>query len=88
MASGIRRKVDDLGRVVIPSSIRKVLGIGEGDQLEFAVEGERIVLTRPAEACAFCGGRQHLEAFRDKVVCWSCLAGLRATERARHPFGA
>ena len=89
--SGIVRKVDHLGRVVIPSTIRRSLGIGEGDELEVTVEGDRVVLARPDDRCTFCGSDQHLSTFRRKAVCWSCAAALRALDRdettAVGPFG-
>jgi AbrB family transcriptional regulator, transcriptional pleiotropic regulator of transition state genes len=85
--SGIRRKIDDLGRVVIPSSMRKTLGIREGDELEFRLDGEHIVLGRVADQCTFCGATEHLERFREKVVCWSCMAAIRAVDRARTGAG-
>ena len=80
---GIRRKLDDLGRIVIPSQIRKALELVEGDELEIALDGERVVLSRAATRCAFCGGTDQLTTFRDKAVCWSCMAALRALERER-----
>ena len=90
---GIRRKVDDLGRVVIPSQIRKTLGIVEGDVVDVALDGDRVVLAKPAEHCTFCGGAEDLTTFHGKVVCWSCTAALRALDREhrgetapRHPF--
>jgi AbrB family transcriptional regulator, transcriptional pleiotropic regulator of transition state genes len=79
--TGIRRKVDDLGRVVIPASMRRSLGIGLGDVVEITVEDDRVVLVKPAEQCAFCGSQHELTEFRDKVVCWSCTAALRALDR-------
>ena len=82
-ARGIRRKVDDLGRVVIPSSIRKALGIRDGEMVEFAVEGDRVVLIRAADQCLFCGGTEHLTSYRERAVCWSCAAALRALDRER-----
>jgi AbrB family transcriptional regulator, transcriptional pleiotropic regulator of transition state genes len=81
--TGIRRKVDDLGRVVIPATLRKTLGITEGDELEFSLDGDRLLLTRPADRCAFCEGEEQLESFRAKVVCWSCMAAIRALDRER-----
>lgn len=75
--AGVRRKIDDLGRVVIPASMRKVLGIGVGDELDVRVEGEALVLSRPSTACTFCGGDLHLEELHGKLVCWSCLAALQ-----------
>ncbi|HWH33364.1 MAG TPA: AbrB/MazE/SpoVT family DNA-binding domain-containing protein [Egibacteraceae bacterium] len=82
-ARGIRRKVDDLGRVVIPSSIRRALGIKDGETLEFAVEGDRVILTRAADRCLFCGGEEELTSYRERAVCWSCAAALRAMDRER-----
>jgi AbrB family transcriptional regulator, transcriptional pleiotropic regulator of transition state genes len=80
---GIRRKVDDLGRVVIPSNIRKALSIGEGDLVEIGVDGDRVVLFKPQDRCVFCASELHLEPFRGKTVCWSCMAALRAADRER-----
>ena len=81
--TGIRRKVDDLGRVVIPASMRRSLGIGLGDEVEITIEDDRLVLFKPAERCTFCGSTEDLGTFRDKVVCWSCTAALRALDRER-----
>ena len=79
--TGIRRKVDDLGRVVIPASMRRSLGIGVGDEVEITIEDDRLVLVKPSERCTFCGSEHELGEFRDKVVCWSCTAALRALDR-------
>lgn len=83
--TGIRRKIDDLGRVVIPATLRKTLGITEGDELEFALDGEQLVLTKPSARCVFCNSDELLTSFRDKDVCWSCAAALRALDRERRP---
>lgn len=69
--------MDDLGRVVIPASMRKVLGIGVGDELDVRLEGEVLVFARPSTTCTFCGSDLHLDALHGKPVCWSCLAALR-----------
>ncbi len=74
--SGIRRKVDDLGRVVIPVGLRRNLGIAEGDLLEFSVEGERIILARPDDRCVLCAGDANLVEFRGRRVCSSCVGDL------------
>lgn len=79
MKTGIRRKIDDLGRLVIPAGIRRSLGIQEGDALEVHVEGERVVLTRPVDRCVFCSaGDGELRTFRGRPVCASCVAGVGA----------
>jgi AbrB family transcriptional regulator, transcriptional pleiotropic regulator of transition state genes len=84
-SSGIRRKVDDLGRVVIPASIRRSLGIREGDAVEVTVDGERVILAKPRDACVFCGREDEgLETFRGRLLCRECLGGLGVLdERAR-----
>lgn len=83
-SSGIRRKVDDLGRVVIPAGIRRTLGIREGDPVEVTVEGERVVLAKPQDACVFCGREEDaLTDFRGRLVCRDCLASLGAVAERR-----
>ncbi|MFO8076058.1 MAG: AbrB/MazE/SpoVT family DNA-binding domain-containing protein [Egibacteraceae bacterium] len=89
---GIRRKIDDLGRVVIPSQFRHELGIDEGDELEITLEADRVVIEAAVDQCTFCGAEDGLATFRDKPVCWSCMAALRALDRERvdeasSPFG-
>lgn len=79
--SGIRRKVDDLGRVVIPAGIRRALNIREGDAVEVTVEGERVVIARPNNACVFCSREgEPLHRFRNRLVCADCLGGLGRTD--------
>lgn len=81
--TGIRRKVDDLGRIVIPAPLRRALGIAEGDEVEVSVDGDRLVLRKPAERCAFCSSTTELNDFRGTAVCWSCMAAIRALDRER-----
>ena len=76
MNTGIRRKVDDLGRVVIPAGIRRSLSMREGDAVEVHVEGDRVVLTKPADHCVFCHSDEELQTFREKAVCRGCVATL------------
>lgn len=93
-STGIRRKVDDLGRVVIPVGIRRSLGIDEGSELDVAVDGDRIVLAKPQDACVFCGDdREPLQIFRERRICPGCLAEVAALDDPRrgvppHPFEA
>jgi AbrB family transcriptional regulator, transcriptional pleiotropic regulator of transition state genes len=78
---GIRRKVDDLGRVVIPAPMRRALGIAEGDEVEVRMDGETLSLAKPREACTFCGAREDLSEVLGRPVCWSCVAAVRARGR-------
>ena len=64
---GVVRRVDDLGRIVIPVEIRRRFGIEIRDPLEISVRGDTIVLSKPHDACVFCGGRRALQPFHDRM---------------------
>ena len=76
-STGMIRKIDELGRIVIPMEIRNSLGIESRDPLEIFVEGEQIVLKKHAPACLFCGKEEQTTFFRGKLVCRDCLDELR-----------
>jgi transcriptional pleiotropic regulator of transition state genes len=75
-STGIVRKVDELGRVVIPIELRRTLGIGEKDALEIYVDGERIMLKKYEPACIFTGNADNLVYFKGKMISKECLAEL------------
>lgn len=77
-STGIVRKVDELGRIVLPIEMRRVLGIAEKDQLEIFVEGENIVLSKYQPACVFCENTEGVVSFRGKNICPDCIAKLKA----------
>jgi AbrB family transcriptional regulator, transcriptional pleiotropic regulator of transition state genes len=82
VSSGVARKVDQLGRVVLPAELRRQLDIREGDLVEFSVEGRGIVLAKVARRCVFCGGTEpgaELRDFAKQLVCESCVARLNAS---------
>ena len=76
-STGIVRKVDELGRVVLPVEIRRTLEIVERESLEIFVEGDAIILKKYLPACVFCGSTGTLESFRGKKICADCLNKLR-----------
>ena len=76
-STGIVRKVDELGRVVLPVELRRVLGIAEREELEISLEGDRIVMKKYAPACIFCGGETALTDYRGKRVCAECIRELK-----------
>ncbi|MEE8601749.1 AbrB/MazE/SpoVT family DNA-binding domain-containing protein [Euzebya tangerina] len=78
---GVRRKVDDLGRIVIPASMRRVLGIIEGDELEVRLAGDTVSLAKPRTTCTFCDSPDDLSEVLNRPVCWSCVAAVRARGR-------
>ncbi len=72
-STGIVRKVDELGRVVIPIELRRTLDIEERDSLEIYVDSDRIVLRKYEPACVFCGSADEVTNFKNKNVCKACL---------------
>jgi len=72
-STGIVRKVDELGRVVIPIELRRTLQIEHKDALEIYVDGEMIILKKYQPACIFCGNASNIRHFRDKNICLDCL---------------
>lgn len=76
--TGMNRKLDVLGRIVIPAEIRKSLDLKEGGVLDISLEEDRIILTPRQDACVFCGGRSELKTYSGRMVCSSCLSGLDA----------
>ena len=75
-ATGIVRKVDELGRIVLPIELRRTLDIAERDPLEIYVDGSSIVLTKYQPACIFCGDSKDIITYKSKNVCEVCLKEL------------
>lgn len=71
-STGIVRKVDELGRVVIPIEIRNQFNIVEKDPVEIFVNGSSIVLKKFEPNCIFCGSTNELVNFNDKLICEKC----------------
>ena len=79
-ATGIVRKVDELGRIVLPIELRRTLDIAERDPLEIYVEGSSIVLKKYRPTCVFCDSVKDISVYREKNVCARCLRELRASK--------
>lgn len=75
-STGIIRKVDDLGRIVLPIELRRTLDIAERDELEIFMESGRIVLQKYEPACIFCGSNRGLKDHCGKKVCSDCAKKL------------
>jgi transcriptional pleiotropic regulator of transition state genes len=76
-STGIVRKVDELGRVVIPIELRRTLGISEKDALEIYVDGPQIILKKYEPACIFCGQAKDVKNFKGKNICPACIEELK-----------
>lgn len=75
-STGIVRKVDELGRIVLPIELRRTLDIAEKDALEIYVDGSTIVLKKYRPSCIFCDSRD-LMVYKDKNICPKCLKELK-----------
>lgn len=75
-STGIVRKVDELGRVVIPIELRRTLDIEEKDALEIYVDSDRIILRKYEPACVFCGNADDVVNFKGKNVCKHCMEAM------------
>ncbi len=79
-STGIVRKVDELGRIVLPIELRRTLDIAEKDCLEIYMDGPSIVLKKYQPACVFCDEAKDIMLFRGKNVCQSCVRELMGME--------
>ncbi len=75
-STGVVRKVDELGRIVIPIELRRNLSIAEKDALEIYVDGESIILKKYEPACIFCGNAKDIKVYQGKNICPECLNTL------------
>lgn len=71
-STGIVRRVDELGRVVIPIELRTQFGIAVKGPIEIFVDGTSIVLRKYEQSCIFCGNTENLKDFKGKLVCDNC----------------
>ena len=76
-ATGIVRKVDELGRIVLPIELRRTLDIAEKDALEIFVDGSSIILKKYRPSCIFCDSTRDVVVFKGKNICPKCLAELK-----------
>ena len=76
-STGIVRKVDELGRIVLPIEMRRTLDIAEKDALEIYVEGSSVILKKYKPSCVFCDATKDIVAFKGKNVCPACLKELK-----------
>ena len=74
--TGIVRKVDELGRIVLPIELRRSLDIEERDALEIYLEGDRIILHKHENCCLFCRAVSGIASYKGKLVCRSCIRDL------------
>lgn len=76
-STGVVRKVDELGRIVLPISIRHTMDIKERDALEIFIDEGRIILQKYQPSCIFCSNADHIVFFAGKRICEGCLTKIK-----------
>ncbi len=79
-STGIVRKVDNLGRVVLPVEIRRTMDIDLKDPIEVFVDGQTIILKKYEPECIFCGNAKDVQVYKGKNICSGCFKELREEE--------
>lgn len=75
-STGIVRKVDELGRIVLPIELRRTLGIEEKDRIEIFVDGESIILRKYQPACIICDNAKDIINYKGKNICPDCIRAM------------
>ena len=78
-STGIVRKIDDLGRIVLPRELRKVLEINDRDPIEIFVDGNFIILQKYEPSCIFCASAENVNGYKGKNICGECMRDLKKT---------
>jgi transcriptional pleiotropic regulator of transition state genes len=77
-STGIVRKIDDLGRMVIPIELRKTMNINKKDPMEIFIDGDKIILRKYEPACIFCGSADDVIEFEGRTICGNCKEKIAA----------
>ncbi len=75
-STGIVRKLDDLGRIVLPIELRRTLEIEDKDPLEIFIEDNTIILKKYQPACIFCGNAKDVFTYKGRNVCPDCIQDM------------
>lgn len=83
-STGIVRRIDDLGRVVIPKDIRRSLDLKEGDPMEICVNGRQVIFEKyePNYLCHFCGSDVNVIEYMGKGICVQCRQNIADEDTA------
>jgi transcriptional pleiotropic regulator of transition state genes len=74
---GIVRKVDQLGRIVLPKSLRKNFLMNEGDPIEILVQGDQIILEKYKPKCVFCYSSEKVNEYKARYICQTCVEEMK-----------
>ena len=71
------RKIDKLGRIVLPAEMRKILDLDPDDFVRLSIEDDKIILEKQEPACCFCGAGANLQTYQNRCICRTCLKELK-----------
>ncbi len=75
--TGFTKVIDDLGRIVLPTEIRKRLGMDIRSSVDVYVDGDKLILTKSNKECIFCNSKENLTEFKKKCVCEKCISEMK-----------
>ena len=75
--TGFIKKIDEMGRIVIPKNVRKTIDAEIGDSLQFFIDGDNIIMKKFSQSCVFCGSENNLSELNEKYICAECVAKLK-----------
>lgn len=76
----MERKLDELGRLVIPMEFRKTLGWGKGVRLKMNIDSERVIITKSVTCCSLCGSSMNLKGVKGVKMCQSCIDDIKSSD--------
>ena len=79
--TGVYRRVDELGRIVLPKEIRDALEINIKDPMEIYTDGNSVILKKLEDNCIFCGRTKDINKFKDKTICSKCIESIIAIKQ-------
>ncbi len=82
-STGIVRRLDTFGRVVLPMELRKLMNLDQNSSVELFVEGDSIILRKYTPACIFCGSFDGIKSFEGRMICESCIKQISGLENKK-----
>jgi transcriptional pleiotropic regulator of transition state genes len=79
-SAGVVRKIDELGRIVVPIELRKTLNIGKRDAVEISLDGDNIKIRKYEPGCCLCGSTDDITLYNGNNICRSCINELSAKD--------
>ncbi len=76
-STGMVKRIDELGRIVLPKNVRLPMGIDTGDSVEIFTDGDKIILRKFESACIFCGEAENVIFYNEKRICASCVEKIK-----------